>query len=84
MAPSSKSSQSTEVDGEIGDQANQPASFAFPKIKFGEKNPVSRLFQSSWFKKWPWLHYDQAEDRAFCFVCMKSSISLTVSMLLQH
>ena len=62
MATSSKLSQRAEVDGEIGDQANQPVSFAFPKRKFGEKNPVSRLFQSSWFKKQPWLNYDAAED----------------------
>ena len=58
---------------EIGDQPNQPSSFVFPKKKFGDKHPVYRSFQSSWFKKWPWIHYDQTSDKAFCFVCAKAS-----------
>ena len=71
MAARSKSS--AEVEGEIGDQANQPSSFTFPKRRFGEKRPVYRSFQSSLFKKWPWIHYDQANDKPFCFVCIKAS-----------
>jgi len=65
MAASSSSSAGAE-EVAIGDKASQPSSFSFPKRKFGEKNPVYRSFQSSWFKKWPWLHYDQANDKAFC------------------
>ena len=71
MAVSSKSS--SEVKGKIRDQANQPLSFTFPKRRFEKKRPVYRSFQSSWFKKWPWIHYDQDNDKAFCFVCIKAS-----------
>ena len=31
------------------------------------------LFQSSWFNNWPWIHYDQANDKAFGFVYIKVS-----------
>ena len=44
----------------------KPRSFNFPKRKFGQTKPVFRLVQPSWFTKWPWLNYDQAEDRMFC------------------
>ncbi|XP_048731003.1 uncharacterized protein LOC125648123 isoform X3 [Ostrea edulis] len=37
---------------------------------FGKKNPELRSFNSSWFKPYPWLHYDEAKDLAFCFTCM--------------
>ncbi|XP_056010850.1 uncharacterized protein LOC130046401 [Ostrea edulis] len=49
---------------------NQPANFKFPKRSFGKKNPELRSFNSSWFKPYPWLHYDEAKDLAFCFTCM--------------
>ena len=68
MASSSSSSGSS-----LGDQPNQPSSFSFPKRKFGEKHPVYRSFQPSWFRKYPWLHYDQVNDKAFCFTCLKAS-----------
>ena len=32
-----------------------------------------RSFQAAWFKKWPWIHYDQVNDRAFCFTCRRAS-----------
>ena len=67
------SSGSSGVVDSLGNQPNQPATFSFPKKEFGKKNPVSRSFQATWFKKWPWLHYDQTNDRAFCFTCMKAS-----------
>ena len=73
MATSASDSASSDVLQTLGDQPNQPTAFSFPKRDFGKKNPVSRSFQASWFKKWPWLHYDQTNDRAFCFTCMKAS-----------
>ena len=73
MATSASDSASSDVLQTLGDQPNQPTAFSFPKRDFGKKNPVSRSFPASWFKKWPWLHYDQTNDRAFCFTCMKAS-----------
>ena len=32
-----------------------------------------RSSQSSWFNKWAWIHYNQSNDKAFCFVCIKTS-----------
>ena len=46
---------------------NQPMTFNFPRCQFGKS---SRPFQSQWFLKWKWLHYDEAKDAAFCFICM--------------
>ena len=60
---------------EVGDEPNQPATFSFPKRKFGETRPVYRYFQAAWFKKWPWIHNDQVNDRAFCFTCGRASRS---------
>ena len=45
---------------------------SYPKRKFGKKSPVFRSFQSSWYKRWAWVHYDQAMDAAFCFTCLKA------------
>ena len=56
----------------IGDKANQPVLYNFPKRKFGQTKPVFRCVQSAWFRKWPWLHYDQAEDRMFCHTCCQA------------
>ena len=57
----------------LGDQPNQPKSFTFPKRTFGLKKPIYRSFQCSWFTKWPWLHYDQVNDKVYCFTCVKAS-----------
>ena len=34
------------------------------------KKTVKRSFQSSWFANRTWLHYDEANDLAYCHVCM--------------
>ena len=52
----------------LGDKPNHPKTFAFPKRKFGDKKPTYRSFQSLWFDKWPWITYNETEDKAFCFV----------------
>ena len=56
-----------------GDQPNQPLLPSFPKQSFRLKSPVFRSFQSSWYKRWPWIHYDQNNDKVFCFTCLKAS-----------
>ena len=45
--------------------------FIFPKPPFREKSVIQGSFQQSWFLKWPFLHYNQAEDTVFCHTCMK-------------
>ena len=49
---------------------NQPKTFKFPQRSFGQKHPVKRSVQSSWFANRMWLHYDEANDLAYCHVCM--------------
>ena len=50
------------------DKPNQPVSYNFPKRLFGKDN---RCFKSEWFTQFPWLHYNEELDSAFCFVCME-------------
>ena len=38
---------------------NQPAIFKFPKQTFGIKNPEQRSFNPQWFKKHPWIHFEE-------------------------
>ena len=57
---------------ELCDKSNHPKSFLVLKRKFGYKKPTYRSFQPSWFKKWPWLIYNETDDKAFCFVCIKA------------
>ena len=45
---------------------NQPKTFKFQQRSFGQTNPVKRSFQSSWFANRTWLHYDEANDLAYC------------------
>ena len=57
-----------DVDG-----PHQPRSKTFSKRSFGNKTVVWRSFQPSWFDNFPWLHYDERRDVAYCFVCMRAS-----------
>ena len=53
----------------IGDKPHQPASsFLFPKSKIGSQN---RNFQHKWFDRFPWIHYNESEDKVYCFLCVK-------------
>ena len=54
-------------------QSNQPTAFSLLKSNFGEARPVFRSFQTAWIKKWPCIHYDQVNDKTFCFTCVKAS-----------
>ena len=52
------------------DSPNQPQSFDFPRT--GPKGH-ERSFQPTWFKSFPWLHYDERTDSAFRFTCIKAA-----------
>ena len=51
----------------IGNAPNQP-NIVFKKTSFSGK---VRNFQYKWFQDFPWLHYNEAEDKAYCFLCIK-------------
>ena len=58
---------------EIKDSPHQPpATFKFPQREFGKQTIVKRSFQHSWFQKYPWLHYDEKNDSAYCFNCVNA------------
>ena len=56
---------------ELGDKPNHPKTFTFPKQKFGDKKLTYQSFQSSWFEKWPWITYNETEDKAFALFVLK-------------
>ena len=50
---------------------NQPLTgVQFPKRSFGRTKVVERSCQSSWFSRWPFLHYDEGKDALFCHTCL--------------
>ena len=55
---------------EIGYKPHQPSNFHFPQREYGKISVVKRSFQHNWFQRWPWLHYDEEQDLAFCFTCI--------------
>ena len=70
MAMASSSRVGEVVSESIPEEPHQPKAFSFPKRSFGKKNAVFRSFQQDWFTKFPFLHYDEAKDVAFCHVCL--------------
>ena len=56
------------------DSPNQPRKFKFPKRDNG------RSFQPGWFDTYPWLHYNEENDVAFCFVCLKAAETKSLSV----
>lgn len=56
---------------EIPESAHQPFLRSFPKRTFGKQQ---RSFCSAWYAKFPWLHYQEGEDKAYCFHCLVSSL----------
>ena len=63
---------------DVGEQPHQSAKFSFQKRTFGTKPVVVKSFQPQWFQKWSWIHYDEARDIAFCFICVKTVRSKTL------
>ena len=51
---------------------NQPRGHSFSKRTFDKTSEKECCFQSSWFHKFSWLHYDEKSDRAFCFLRIKA------------
>ena len=47
-------------------KVNQPENFSYPKKILEKKIEV---FLPSWYDKWIWLHYREAEDGAYCTTC---------------
>ena len=54
---------------EVGPTPHQPKNITFPKVLFGKAEIALRSFNSSWFSKWEWLHWD---ERVFCFTCVSA------------
>ena len=51
----------------IPDKPNQTRLVSFPKVSFG-KGSKKRSFQSSWFDRWPWLHWTESNESVLCHV----------------
>ena len=50
---------------------------SFPLHEFGKQR---RSFCSSWYSKYPWLHYQEGNDTVLCFYCLvahKRSLQIT-------
>ncbi len=58
----------------VGTEPHQPSSppFKFPRREFRKKNVIKRSFLPQWFQRWPWLHYCEYMDAAFCFIYVKA------------
>ena len=46
--------------------------FSFPKRSFGKTKVVWRSFQPAWYRQWPFLHYDESNDLAYCHTCVQA------------
>ena len=54
----------------VPEEPYQPLNYNFPRREFGQKTVVNRSFQSSWFIKWKWLHYESSRDVVYCHTCV--------------
>ena len=50
----------------IPESPHQPC-IPFPMKTFGKQQ---RSFSSSWYSKYPWLHYQEESDSVLCFYCL--------------
>ena len=57
----------------LPEEPHQPVNFNFPERSFGQKKHEHCSFQGKWFSKWHWLHYDEAKDAIFCFICVHAN-----------
>ena len=60
--PSSSSDPNVSM---IPEKAHHPI-LNFPPRTIGKQR---QLFCSSWYQKYPWLHYQEANDSVLCFHC---------------
>ena len=57
---------------DLPERSHQPVpDFIFPKHSFGKKSVIPGSYQHSWFSRWHFLHYNEAEDTVICHSCMK-------------
>ena len=47
--------------------------YPFPKRKFGKSTVVERSCQDIYFRSWPWLTYEESEDKVYCFTCITAA-----------
>ena len=59
----------------VSDSPFQPKNFKFPAKIFGTKNPTKRSFQTAWFERLKWLHYNEKRDAAYCHTCLKAFLN---------
>ena len=55
--------------GSASSSVDLPHHFSFPSRVFGKSKAVRRSFQSKWFDKYTWLHYEESQDAAYCHTC---------------
>ena len=63
MQPPNRTSEAACL---IPERAHQPL-LQFPLRSFGKQQ---RAFCASWYSKYPWLHYQEADDSVLCFYCL--------------
>ena len=57
---------------DLPERSHQPGlDFIFPKHSFGKKSVIPGSYQHSWFSKWPFLHYNEAEDTVIYHSCIQ-------------
>ena len=57
---------------ELLEEPHQPA-LNFPKGSLARRNLCTEASRTSGLPaKWHWLHYDEAQDAVFCFICALS------------
>ena len=50
--------------------SHQPTSLEFSKKAFEKTKVVYYAFQPTWFKQWPFLHYDESKHAVYCHTCI--------------
>ena len=55
---------------DLPEEPHQPVAFTFPKREYGKTIKVRCSFQRQWFRVWPFLHYDEAQDVVYCHTCV--------------
>ena len=58
-------------DFELLAEICQPLDLKYPKRSFG--NGLEKSFCKEWYRKFPWLHYDEKRDAVFCFIYMNAA-----------
>ena len=52
---------------DLPERSHQPVpDFIFLKRSYGKKSVIPGSYQHSCFSKWPFLHYNEAEDTVIC------------------